>query len=304
MRTNIFKILSEEFAANHFIRIEDNKNICLYVGKDELGCYSFDFRGNFKISRISSSDFLRVIHLTCGDEKFLRFSLSNSDLLEYFCTFCEDLILSTIVVSDDNTAYQILKERYFSWKQLFRPNQGNLTEPEIMGLIGELLFLKDKMIPLKGVDVALDSWVGPEKTHKDFSCDDDWYEVKTINYGKESVRISSIEQLDAIKDGQLIIYSLERMSSSFNGLKLNDIVNTMIGIFQSSHLKDLFLAKLSLYGFDFASENDNYVYDLREISVYNVSKDFPKLKRELLPDAIIKVQYDINISDIENYRVS
>ena len=47
-----------------------------------------------------------------------------------------------------------------------------------MGLIGELLFLRDEMIPTKGLDAALESWMGPEKTHKDFSYDNDWYEVK------------------------------------------------------------------------------------------------------------------------------
>ena len=75
---------------------------------------------------------------------FMRFSLENPALLEYFCTFCEDLITSTQVISDDETAYQTLRARYFSWKQLFKPNHGNLTEIEVMGLIGELLFLKER----------------------------------------------------------------------------------------------------------------------------------------------------------------
>lgn len=51
---------------------------------------------------------------------------------------------------------------------MFKPNHGNLSEIEIMGLIGELLFLKGVMIPDKGLDKALESWTGPEKTHKDF----------------------------------------------------------------------------------------------------------------------------------------
>lgn len=304
MKYNIFQILSGDFSANYFIRIGENKNICLYVGKDELGRYSFDFRGCFKVSKINSSEVIRVVHLDCGEEKFLRFSLENPALLEYFCTFCEDLISSTKAITDDSTAYQTLKARYLSWKQLFRPNHGNLTESEIMGLIGELLFLRDTMIPQKGIEAALESWTGPERTHKDFSFENEWFEIKSISFGKESVHISSIEQLDGTNDGCLVVYSLERMSPSFNGIKLNKIVDELINILEVSHLKDFFLAKLNLYGFDFSPHNDNLVYDLRNKTTYKVCEgSFPRLKRESLPDAIIKAQYDINLSDIESFNI-
>jgi hypothetical protein len=205
---------------------------------------------------------------------------------------------------DDSTAYQTLKARYLSWKQLFRPNHGNLTESEIMGLIGELLFLRDTMIPQKGIEAALESWTGPERTHKDFSFENEWFEIKSISFGKESVHISSIEQLDGTNDGCLVVYSLERMSPSFNGLKLNKIVDELINILEVSHLKDFFLAKLNLYGFDFSPHNDNLVYDLRNKTTYKVCEgSFPRLKRESLPDAIIKAQYDINLSDIESFKI-
>lgn len=305
MQNRIYTLLSGDFIASHFIRIGKNHNINLYVGKDELGRYSFDFRGSFKVARTKSSEVISVTHIRCDDEIFLRFSLENPALLEYFCTFCEDLLISTQVINDDETAYQILRSRYFSWKQLFRPNHGNLTEIEIMGLIGELLFLRDEMIPNKGLDAALDSWTGPEKAHKDFSFKNDWYEVKAISFGKESVHISSIEQLDSANEGFLIIYSLERMSPSFNGIKLNALVNELISVITSVHQKEIFLAKLGLYGFDFSSENDNFVYDLKSITSYRITgEDFPRVTRELLPESIIKVQYDIILSEIERFKVS
>lgn len=305
MQNKIYTLLSGDFKASHFIRIGENHNISLYVGKDEMGRYAFDFRGRFKVLRTKSSEVISVTYINSGDENFLRFSLETPALLEYFCTFCEDLITSTQVISDDETAYQTLRARYFSWKKLFKPNHGNLTEIEIMGLIGELLFLRDEMIPTKGLEAALDSWIGPEKTHKDFSYDNDWYEVKAINYGKESVHISSIEQLDGNSDGYLIVYSLERMSPSFNGIKLNTLVNELIATIRPSHHKETFLAKLSLYGFDFSPENDNLVYDLKSVSSYRVdSTDFPRVTKDLLPAPIIKVQYDIILSEIEKFKVS
>ena len=174
-----------------------------------------------------------------GDLLTLRLSLENNDFLEIFCIFCQDLLDSVKVTNDDETAYHTLRSRYYSWRQLFRSDNARLTETEIMGLIGELLFLKDYMIPERGIDVALESWMGPEKTHKDFSDQQDWFEVKTISFGKESVRISSIEQLDSDIDGTLVVYELEKMSPSFEGIKKNFAL-----VFSSSNILTLSLAIL------------------------------------------------------------
>ena len=101
------------------------------------------------------------------------------------------------------------------------------------------------------------------------------------------------------------MYSMERMSPSFNGIKLNALVNELIAMIKPSHHKETFLAKLSLYGFDFSPENDNFVYDLKSVSSYRVDNaDFPRVTRDLLPDPIIKVQYDIILSEIEKFKVS
>ena len=66
----------------------------------------------------------------------------------------------------------------------------------------------------------------------------------------------------------------------------------------------MFLAKLSLYGFDFSPENDNLVYALKSVASYRVDNaDFPRVTRDLLPASIIKVQYDIVLSEIERFKM-
>ena len=96
MQTKIFTILSGDIPASHFIRIGNNRNINIYVGRDEYGRYSFDFRGSFKISKTKSSEIISVSHINCNNDIFLRFSLERPSLLEYFCTFCEDLMSSCL----------------------------------------------------------------------------------------------------------------------------------------------------------------------------------------------------------------
>lgn len=299
----VYKTFREDFPSRHFIRFGENRYLSLYLGRDDDARYSFDFRGKYKPVRISSSDVIAVEQFQNGDVYTLRFSLENNDLLEYFCTFCQDLLDSVKVTSEDESAYHTLRSRYYSWRQLFRPDNGRMTEAEIMGLIGELLFLRDYMIPERGIDMALESWMGPEKTHKDFSCQQDWFEIKTISFGKESVRISSVEQLDSDIEGALIVYELEKMSPSFDGIKINQLVNSIIALLKNPSQRELFMAKLQLYSFEFSNENDNLVFALKNTYKYRIDVvDFPRLHRSLLPNAITRVQYELLLSEIESFK--
>jgi hypothetical protein len=303
MKNSIYNKFTQRFECGYFIRIGDNRDINLYIGKDENAHYSIDFRGNYHPAKIVGSKVIEVSQFTLDDIQFLRFSLLNSELLECFSLFCCDLINSTKGVVDDETAYKQLQTRYLSWKRMFKPNRGLLSESEIMGLIGELLYMKDNMIPTFGIDAALESWTGPEHTHKDYSMNSCWYEIKTISSGKESVRISSLEQLDSDIDGSLIVYSLERMSPSFNGIKLNDLVAQIIELIPIAIQRDLFLAKLELYGYDFSPEYDNFVFAVTDCVSYKVIEGFPRLVRRDIPISVSRIQYEIILSEIETFKV-
>ncbi len=71
---------------------------------------------------------------------------------------------------------------------MFSAPKKMLSESEIMGLMGELLFLRDFLFEKYGKGEALKSWSGQELTHKDFSYNNKWYEVKAIHSGKTQLR--------------------------------------------------------------------------------------------------------------------
>lgn len=290
------------FQEGYFVRVGSKKHDT-FIGKDDEGRYCFEYRGMFTPVKVVGSKPL-VVNQYKIDEKalILRFSLEYNELIGCFSAFCEDLVLSIQDTSDGNITYKTLVSRYQAWRKLFKPNHTILSEYEIQGLIGELLFMKNYAIPHWGVDEALESWTGPEKTHKDFSKGDKWFEIKTITSGKETVRISSIEQLDSDSDGVLCIYSLEKMSPSFDGIKLNYLVNELCAKF-SLNQKDILLNKLELFGFDFEPANDNYVYALTDFSSYSVRSGFPRLERSNVPLPISKVLYDIIISELAPFKI-
>ncbi len=302
MMNKIYETFTQEFSCGYFIRFGENRNLNLYLGKDDNGNFALKLMGKYVPHKIVSSDVISVYQGKAGDSSELRFSLENRDLLEYFCTFCQDLLDSVKEKTEDEIAYKTLCERYVAWKKLFKPHSAKLTDHEILGLMGELLFLKEQMIPQWGDVKAIDSWVGPEKTHKDFSIDDVWYEIKTINSGKDTVQISSLEQLDGGGEGYLAVYCLEKMSASFSGIKLNSLVGSIMSTL-SPMLRESFISKLSLYDFDFSPEYDNFVYSKVGFSMYTIKETFPRLKRSDIPPSISKVQYEISLSEISEFKL-
>lgn len=305
MKNNkIYKKFQEDFQKSNFIRVGENRNLSLYIGRDDNARYSFDFRGQYSPVKISSSDVITIEQYKNDNVFTLRFSLENNDLLEYFCIFCQDLLDSVKTINDDENAYNILRSCYYAWKQLFRPNNTSMTETSIMGLIGELLFLQNYLIPKKGIDIALQSWMGPEKTHKDFSNEQEWFEIKTVNSGKRSIKISSIEQLDSNTDGYLIVYELEKMSPSFDGIKLNQLVNSIIALLENISQREIFMGKLKLYNFNFTDTNDNIVFSLQNKYIYKVDTiNFPRIRKDILPNAITRVQYELSLTEIEPFKL-
>jgi hypothetical protein len=303
MKNKFYNIFSGNFACGQYLRLKENEVLQLYLGKDNKGRFSLEFRGQYTPTKLIGSEVISVTQLKSENTMTLLFSLENSDLLEYFCTFCEDIVGSVVDIHDDNIAYKTLCSRYLSWKKLFKPNHGKLNEFEVMGLIGELLYLRDNLFPIYGFECSLESWTGPEYAHKDFSLNDKWHEIKTISVGKGIVRISSLEQLDSDDEGVLAIYELEKMSPSYSGIKLNGLVTKILAILPSNELKEIFLSKLSLFGYDFSTDYDNFVFALQNFRKYAVSENFPRLTRANIPKAIQRIQYDLILAEIENFKI-
>ena len=300
---NILQKFINDFRTGFFVRV-GSKEHDLFIGKDDEGRYCFEYRGNFTPVKLVGSEFLAINqYKDTNSTKILRISLAKDEVIGCFIAFCEDLTASVEGIVDDNVVYKTLIARFQSWRKLFKSDNSVLTENEIIGLMAELLFLKDWAIPHWGIDEALSSWTGPECTHKDFSKGNEWFEIKAISNGKETVRISSIEQLDSEDEGYLSVYSFEKMSPSFDGVNLNALVQEFMDILNTVQ-KDCLLEKLSTIGFNFSPAYDGYVYDIKDQSFYKVTEDFPRIRRASIPLSISKVAYDLILSEIQCFKVN
>lgn len=288
-------------------RLVDEKHpLKLYIGKDAKGRCALEYVGNFVLNKsVKSSALLEIMHYKLNSgEKSMVLSLSDNAYLKQFCIFCNDLIESTSHLNKNTSkGYDAVCSLYFTWQKLFRSQNEILSETEIKGLIGELMFLETDMLPKYEDSVALLSWTGPDFTKKDFSLEDTWYEIKTVDFGKNTVQISSIEQLDSSKIGTLVVYQVEKMAPEYQGVSLNVIVKRILEKIESLPDKDLFLQKLRKAKYSYSPLYDEYVYEVRQHILYRVDETFPKLVRERLGKAIAKATYELNLSEIYKYRI-
>ncbi len=286
----------------YFSRIDDEHILDLHIGLDEKGRKSIELRSMFKPVKVTGTSAIDVTQYTKPEYNTIRFSLKDDDMSGLFYKFCEDIIEQTKDLKNEKDGYKAITTRFFQWKKMFVLSKNTfLTEPEIMGMIGEILFLRGPLADEIGLSEALKSWSGQELTHKDFSCSDKWYEVKTISRGNTTVRISSLEQLDSDKNGELIVYSLEKMSPAYNGISLNKLILETRQMFLSADDADTFLAKVAMQGYEYNNYYDEFVFEVSGLTRYKVTDQFPKLTHANVPKEITKANYDLALAEIMSF---
>lgn len=300
-RNEIQKKIESIQANSQYVRVSDNHPLELYIGKNDKGFPTLRFNGIFQPINVIGNAILEIKQVKTSTYYSLMFSFTAEENYSLFYNFCEDIINQTYN-HKGNDGYTEIVNRYTQWKKMFYGTSKLLSENEVLGLIGELLFLKEYAFKVYGISAGLNGWSGPEPTHKDFSYSNDWYEIKTINSFRNAVNISSIEQLDSEFEGYLIVYLMEKMSPSFNGLRLNSLVASINNMISLDTDKDVFFEKLKQVGYLYNEVYDNYVYNYISKTKYVVKEDFPRLKTNLIPIGIAKVQYEICLSQIERFR--
>lgn len=301
---NVAERYKEFVHPSKFSRVDSNHILELHIGLDEKGRKSIELRAKYKPRKVISSGAIEVNQYKKDAYNTIRFSLCNEEISGLFYKFCDDLIEQTRGLTDESEGYQAIVNRYYQWKKLFTSKGNNLlSEYEVMGLIGEILFLQRYLKPIIGLEEGLAGWSGQEMTHKDFSYQDSWYEVKTVSSGKNTVKISSIEQLESDVPGELIVYKLERMSEMYDGITLNKLVFDTANMLPIQDDRDKFLNKVALLGYMYNNYYDTLVFEVKEFTRYKVFDGFPVLTKDNLPAQIVKASYEIDLAQIKDFII-
>ena len=238
----------------------------------------------------------------------LALKLHQRELRALFTQLCNDLIEASRGINPHEDVGAFLLARLARWRRLLEfGNDGLLSEQELRGLIGELVFMCRYAIPMWSPDASIDAWVGPFDAPQDFCFPGLAVEVKTIRPGSSSVKISSTAQLDA-PDGRLLLAVLSLSASTVDDLKAVSVAKMVSDLRQSfEHSQSAtheFNSRLAAAGYIDNQAYEKICFHVGDIRLFEVRDSFPRLTRRSLPDGVLDARYDIELTACANFEIA
>lgn len=244
----------------------------------------------------------RAIHLTkveFGGLEFLSAECLLRDLDGVFVQFVREL-LGDLVHAESPALTAV--ESLAKWRNLFSiaGAGGLLSEPQMIGLLAELLVLESVL--RRDVSRRVELWTGHSGSQHDFRNGSDALEVKaTLAREGRIVQISSIEQLREPPTGTLHL-AHHRFEPDATGTSIPDVVKRIfdLGVDSAS-----FVESLSEVGYKIADQ-DKYSdrrYRLIDVRFYDASGEaFPRITPEsftcgTVPPGTLRLSYSIDLSN-------
>jgi hypothetical protein len=214
------------------------------------------------------------------------------------------------VMSGDNAeqpALQKFHRTLVHWQSFLQKHPEGLGSEERLGLHGELLILRDLLLPVVPPVVAVKAWRGCKKAHQDFQFPKMALEVKTTRQTiPDSVSISNVQQLDDDDLDPLLLTVVHVHENAATGETLPDLVRTLHARLESEAL-DLLDSGLQEVGYiDIDAHQELYsstLYKFLTRDFFHVRDDFPRLTRNQIPDGVTGVRYRLSLAACRDFRV-
>jgi hypothetical protein len=299
----------KEMSAGSFRRVDAELKHNVFWFRDIHGAYGIRYSLNnlFKREMDEQLEGLSLLRRNKASKGELFILLSNNEDWEIFLVLCQNLINLSERYTEETPMIVAVENRISRWKKILKQGRSNtMSREKQMGLITELLCLKDILAPKIGINGAIISWVGCESDKQDFITENALLEVKSFQITKGGkITISSLEQLNSPKEPLfLICYGV---SINEDGLTINDLVDDIYAILndQSFELNSIFENKLFEYGYLPQINEDKYLINLsiESFNTFEVRESFPKLNPNNIDSRIIKAKYSIDIGKCHEFLV-
>jgi len=234
--------------------------------------------------------------------------LNEQNNWELFLSLCNDLVQVTRNSENSSDAFISILGRLDHWQEFLKNiREGILSEEKILGLIGELLFIRNYLIPTFGAGQSIKFWQGPEGFSQDFNVNECAIEVKCQSAAKSSyVKISSAEQLcPQLPEIYLFVATLGKTSpETTNAINLPTLTDQIKGAIKSatSIQMERFMDLLHLVGYIDSDRYLEFSYVLISERMFLVADDFPRICSKDLPRGIANISYSINLSECTKFE--
>ena len=236
----------------------------------------------------------------------LIITLLDPDGVEIFRVLCMDLLQATRELDNDGKkAVRVIFDRLKRWQEMLAARRLNiLTVKQVIGLAGELYFLRDILLQKIPPRTAIDSWRGPYGDEQDFVLNNVIFEIKTQQATSDKdINISSEHQLDTGSCRIMICRQTIGPSTSIDARSLNQLVDE-IKNFLSGHdisLVDLFSLGLFEAGYENRSEYGQSNWAIAERELYDVKNGFPRIVPADLEPGVRTVRYNISVVECKKF---
>ena len=293
-------------AENQQKKIAVDSGVGVYFGMSNDGFLRLSFLSKAEAPHLESTKALRV---TQGEETagvfWTCFDLLNNEAKSVFYTFCANMADAVSGLKCEPQALIALKKRYIAWKSMFKGISNSTVSKEVIqGLFGELFFLKNYIIGKYGINAAINGWSGPDSKSKDFSIDNEWYEVKTVGANTANIHISSLAQLSSQYEGHLVVVKVESMSSEFeNGEAcIGDLFSAILSQITDETVENVFLSKIGAFGFELTDLCMSEKYNVKSLNRYKVDAEFPRItETDITRQEICDISYSLILNALKAY---
>lgn len=297
----------------NILRVDNSHPLDLFWARDHFGNYLFfyEYQGGHGSNKLPKLEGLRVELRQSEDKTYrLLLSLNENSNWEIFSSLCSDIINSTYSLKEQKHGFSAILNRLLKWRDFLSTKRAEiLSEEQIKGLIGELLFLKNQLIPKYGRHDAINFWTGPGGTAQDFNVNDSSVEVKAQMAGTSpNIKISSADQLCSQSPNLYLCVLTLGKTTSDNASRINlpKLISAISEMLSSESQETIirFQDLLLEVGYIDSELYDDYNYILNSIRVFVVEGNFPRICPDNLISGITKVTYSIHLAACEKHEIS
>lgn len=298
------------------VRLADSQHpLDFRIGRDFRGRFVFqlDVAGLPDLSTSAP----RLSGIDCEVEEIptercrLSLTLHHQQDLANFRLMCTGLMLATEDLRSEQSRTGMLRsfEELHRWQEMLRHQRERLlSRSEIIGLVGELLFVRDVLNPRLGILPSLRAWNGPEGHEQDFVLGGTIFEIKTqVVTSDRRIRISSEDQLDPVQ-GRIIICN-QGLAPIPQGDDAARSLNFLVDEIREEAVKaggratDCLDISLLRAGYEPQGAYGEELWVLVDRAFYDVVDDFPRIERGDLRPGVEMVKYSIRVSDCQKFAV-
>lgn len=244
------------------------------------------------------------------DSARLVLTLHDRGQFDIFRALSDHLLMATATQARGANAIglRLVLRRLADWHELLRRRRDDLlSTPEVIGLTGELIFLRDEILPRTSAGDAIAAWRGAHRDEQDFAIGRWQMEVKTqLSTADQRLIIASEAQLDANGSRLLLchqcIAATPATADSFTLNNLVEALKTGLADFGVPTM-EAFEASLEAWGYVRRPEYDQPSWLLTDRRLFEVREGFPRITPAMLPVGVHHVSYQVLLRACEPFAV-